>query len=132
MLYWFDSDCEVKDIPHSRKSFYEKGKNNLTIYEYNNLKAYINELIDCLTVKNESEDKFLVPGWQVPGTWKYIPLDIIWEKVYNGSKENCALWYGLLVMETIIERDEKWMAIKTNFSREFDQTVYWIKNQYQE
>lgn len=82
-------------------------------------------ILKILVCTQNAEKQFLVPGWKAPGSWEHTPLDIIWKKAFPGDAVSCAKWYGLLVMENIIDRDEKWYATKTNFAREFDQMVYW-------
>ena len=127
MLRWIDGGEMVEAIPRARTKFYERGKQKLSFEEFRGLTEYVNDLLDGVMVKSEGAKHFFVPGWQAPGSWEHTPLDIVWEKVYPGNKVDCALWYGLLVMETIIDRPELWFAVKSNFSRDFDQTVYWTE-----
>lgn len=122
MLKWIDSNNEVEAIPHNRQRFYNEGKNKLTAEQYDDLLKYANEIIDQVHV---SGARFLVPGWKAPGSWEHSPLDIIWHKLFPGDYVSCAMWYGLLMMEAIIERDELWHATKTNFNRPFEQVTYW-------
>ncbi len=132
MLIWADSAKEVRETPKSRRSFFESGKSKLLLEEYEHLKDYINQMIDNILEKESKDKKYFVPGWQAPGSWEHTPLNIIWDKVFNGDLLSCALWYGLLYMETIIDRKEYFRAYKTNFDREFDQMVYWVESEKSE
>lgn len=51
---------------------------------------------------------------------------MIWDKIFPGDETLCALWYGLVYMQVLIDRDDEWVAMKTNFNREFDQMVYFM------
>ena len=92
------------------------------------MEDYINQLIDdnCL---NQESSTLSVPGWNAPGSWEGKPLQIIWDKIFPGDNEHCAFWYGLLYMQVIIDRDDEWIATKSNFDREFDQMIY-FKSSY--
>lgn len=130
MLIWADTEKEIFEIPKSRRKFFENGKSKLSDYEYEFLKDYINQLIDNVVADKNEGKKFFVPGWQAPGSWEGTPLNVIWEKILPNDADGCALWYGLLVMEILIDRcqiGEEWRAIKTNYNRNFDQMTYWIE-----
>lgn len=127
MLIWSDSKKEITEIPKTRKKFYQNGKSKLTDEEYQKLKDYVNVLIDNTLEKESKDNRYFVPGWQAPGSWVGTPLNIIWEKIFPGDTNSCALWYGLLVMKVLIDKDEYWYATKTNYNRDFDQMSYWIE-----
>ena len=118
----------ITQLPKSRQSFFKQGLAKLGGKEtddYAAMEQYINQKVDKDN-ENSKSVSFTVPGWNAPGTWKATPLQVIWDKIFTGDAALCALWYGLLYMQVLIDRDDEWIAIKTNFNREFDQMVYFI------
>lgn len=128
MLEWFENGSQIFEIPHRRQDFFNNGKKNLSSKEFEDLKNYVNEIIDKFLISKSADNKFFVPGWEATGSWENTPLQTIWEKVYKHDHEYCALWYGLLVMEVLIERGEVWKAIKTNYNKDFEQMTYWTNS----
>lgn len=128
MLEWFENGSQIFEIPLRRREFFNNGKKNLSLKELEDLKNYVNEIIDKVLISKSADNKFFVPGWEATGSWENTPLQIIWEKVYKHDHEYCALWYGLLVMEVLIERGEDWKAIKTNYNKDFEQMTYWTNS----
>lgn len=128
MLEWFENGSQIFEIPHRRQEFFNNGNKYLTSKEFEDLKNYVNEIIDKVLISKSADNKFFVPGWEATGSWENTPLQTIWEKVYKHDRENCALWYGLLVMEVLIERSEDWKAIKTNYNKDFEQMTYWTND----
>lgn len=128
MLEWFENGSQIFGIPHKRQEFFNNGKKNLTSKEFEDLKNYVNEIIDKVLISKSTDNKFFVPGWEAAGSWENTPLQTIWEKVCFHDSKSCALWYGLLVMEVLIDRNEDWKAIKTNYNRDFEQMTYWTNS----
>lgn len=128
MLEWFENGSQIFEMPHTRQKFFNNGKKNLSQDEFENIKSYVNKIIDKVLISKSDDNKFFVPGWEATGSWENTPLQTIWEKVYRHDHENCALWYGLLVMEVLIERNEDWKAIKTNYNKDFEQMTYWTND----
>ncbi len=128
MLEWFENGSQIFEMPHTRQKFFNYGKKNLSQDEFENIKSYVNKIIDKVLISKSDDNKFFVPGWEATGSWENTPLQTIWEKVYKYDRESCALWYGLLVMEVLIERSEDWKAIKTNYNKDFEQMTYWTND----
>lgn len=124
MLIWIDDLRNISDVPRTRKKFFYDGKARLDADEYQTLVDYMNSVID----KDTKNKEFIVPGWDAPGSWENLPLQIIWEKVYPNDFESCAKWYGLLTMAVMIDRPETWYATKTDFgNNKYEKTTYWQK-----
>lgn len=115
------------NLPKSKKDFFENGLSKITHDEYVQMEDYINQLIDD-NYLNQGNSTLSVPGWNAPGSWEGKPLQIIWDKIFPGDKELCAFWYGLLYMQVIIDRNDEWIATKSNFDRDFDQMIYFKSN----
>ena len=126
MLYWIDNNREVKEIPKTRKGFFYQRYNRLSESEIELIKDYINSLIDSVIENN----KFVfVPGQHVPKTWENTPLDVIWAKACNKDTTASALWFGLITMQIIIDRDEIWRATKINYNNnDIARTTYFLSN----
>lgn len=126
MLRWIDSNHNVANIPQMHRNFFDNGRKKMSDSEYKEIKKYINNLIDTISQNRNGKTEFIVPGWIVGKTWTNTPLQILYDKIFIRDDESCALWYGLLMYETIIERPELWYCIKTKFNgRDFDQAIYW-------
>lgn len=123
MLFWTDDGNEVTEVSRTHKKFYAVGVSRLSADEQQNIKSYINTEID--KVLDSDGEKAFVPGWHVKKDWNGTPLQAIHNKAFPGDKKSSALWFGLACMEVIMDRGERWFALKSNFNREFDQTVYW-------
>ena len=112
-----------ENLPRSKRNFFDNGLSKITHEEYSQLVDYFNQLIDN-NCQKQAGSVLSVPGWNAPGSWQGKPIQIIWDKIFPGDKEHCAFWYGLLYMQVIIDRDDEWIATKTNFDRDFDQMIY--------
>ena len=123
MLFWMDNGNEVTEIWSKHKKFYALGKSRISDKELQEIKDFINAEID--KVLDNDKEKAFVPGWHARKDWNCTPLQVIYDKAFLNDATSCALWYGLACMEVIIDRPEEWFALKSNFNREFDQTVYW-------
>ena len=129
MLYWFDDNRKISDIPGKRKVFFEMGRDRMTETDIDRINCFINEAIDkVISEKSGSDKTYYVPGWQAPDKWEGLPLQQIYDKAFPGDPEQCALWYGLITMKVFINRTDNWYVMKTEFAgRSFSQAVYWPK-----
>ena len=126
MLYWLEDGKEIKEIGSRHKGFYSQGESRLSAQEIKGIRDFINGKIDNVL---ECEDKFFVPGWHAGDDWNGTALQVIYDKAFPKDAANSALWYGIACMECIIERNEHWYALKADFNRGFEQTVYFIKDE---
>ena len=126
MLEWFTGES-VRRIPLSRTAFYESGIKKIENNELQEMYDYVNGIIDELPIQEDGKKKF-VPAWNIPTIWTDIPLKSI-GKMWGYDTEESARWFGLLVMDVIINRKGKWYAGKFNFDRPHDQTVYWTNEE---
>lgn len=117
----------LENLPKTRRKFFENGLSKITQNEYVQMEDYINQLIDDNCQCHDSSS-LSVPGWNTPGSWEGKPPQIIWDKIFQSDNDHCAFWYGLLYMQIIINRDDEWVATKSNFDREFDQMIYFKSN----
>ena len=130
MLFWVETGTEMTTFHGNKKSFLELGKRRLSQEELIAVEEFINEEIDkCLCGPKTAEGKhFYNPGWKAPKDWTPTPLQPIFEKACGHDALLAAFWYGLITMDVIISRGERWLATKTTFQgRNFDQAVYWTE-----
>ncbi len=126
MLAWMEKNKQATSVPRIRKKFFELGKGRMSGLEYNKMKEYANQLIDDKITHSNGKTEFIVPGWLTGSWWNGTPLQILYDKVFVNDNKTCALWYGILMYEIMIERPELWYATKTVFNgRDFEQAVYW-------
>ena len=112
MLKNIDS-TPITQLPKTRRGFFNEGL------------AKINRMIDRDYAKS-NDGAITVPGWNATGSWEGTEIQMIWDKIFTGDEKLCALWYGLLYMQVLIDRDDEWIATKSNFNRDFDQMVYFM------
>lgn len=126
MLLYVHSNKPVESIPKDRRSLYEKGYNKLSSEEIQKIEDAINEIIDK---QLDNGDTCFVPGYHVPSEWINTPFYPIWAKAFDKDHKQSALWFGLKVMDTIINRhdDFKWRATKTDMNRGFEQMCYFVQ-----
>ncbi len=123
MLKWFETGKELTDIGSTRKKFFENGLKNLSESEITDIKVYISDDVDSVL---SSGKELYVPGHHAPKDWNGTSLQIIYDKAYPNDASSSALFYGLVCMLVLIERDDSWFAMKSNFNRDFDQMTYWL------
>ena len=124
MLKTIDS-TPITQLPKTRRRFFIEGRAKINDADYAALEDCINRMIDRDYEKSK-DGAITVPGWNAPGSWEGTAIQMIWDKVFPGDETLCALWYGLVYMQVLIDRDDEWIAMKTNFNREFDQMVYFM------
>ncbi len=115
----------ITQLPKSRRSFFEQGRAKINDEDFAALENCINRMIDRDYAKSK-DGAITVPGWNAAGCWEGTAIQMIWDKIFPGDETLCALWYGLAYMQVLIDRDDDWIAMKTNFNREFDQMVYFM------
>lgn len=120
-----ESGEQITEIGSSRKKFYEECMCKLSYQEIDKIKDYINSDIDKFL---NSDNQVYVPGHRVPTDWSGTELQVIYDKACGQNPNQSALLYGLITLEVMIDRFEKWMATKSNYNRDFDQMTYWIKD----
>jgi len=121
---WMDGGENINSIPARHKKFFENGKSKLTEDELEAISKYVEDSIDKYINNSIKENPCFTVAWIFPHPWEY-PLDLIWSKACDKDEKNSAFWLGLLVMDVIINKNEEWLADKTNFNRDFDQIAYW-------
>lgn len=124
MLKNIDS-TPITQLPKTRRRFFSEGRAKIDDADYAALEEFINRMIDRDYAKSK-DGAITVPGWNAPGSWEGTAIQMIWDKIFPGKETLCALWYGLIYMQVLIDRDDEWIAMKTNFNREFDQMVYFM------
>lgn len=124
MVYWMESGEQITEIGLSRRNFYEECIGKLSNQEMDNIKDYINSDIDEFI---NSDNQVYVPGHRVPTDWSGTELQVIYDKACGQNPNQSALVYGLITLEVMIDRFEKWMATKSNYNRDFDQMTYWLQ-----
>lgn len=115
----------ITQLPRDRRRFFKDGRAKITDEDYQTLEWYINRMVDK-DYEKSADGSITVPGWNAYGSWEGTPIQIIWDKIFTGDETLCALWYGLLYMQVMIDRDDEWIATKSNFNRDFDQMVYFM------
>lgn len=98
MLYSLDN-AKIKNLPRSRQADYGLWRSRLDDDDYDEVVDAINEYIEGKEVFISSH----IPGkhWQ---NTVFYPL----YEACNRSQEQAGWFFGLIVWETIITRDEKW------------------------
>lgn len=115
----------ITQLHKSRRSFFEQGRAKINDEDFATLENCINRMIDRDYAKSK-DGAITVPGWNAAGSWEGTAIQMIWDKIFPGDETLCALWYGLVYMQVLIDRDDEWIAMKTKFNREFDQMVYFM------
>jgi hypothetical protein len=124
MLYNLEDDL-VKHVWH--KDFFDACKSRLSKKEYQDM---VDELNNIIQEKLDSKEDVLVASF-IPGSdWS----DTVWEPIYSQAcgydEEYSAQFFGLLVAQVLIDREEKWYFLRQDIAKSM---VYFIpKNKKQE
>ena len=106
MLFSIDG-TEMQTVPARRRKDFDTWKDRLEDDEYKAVQHEINRLID------EGEGKDVVVSSFLPGKdW----IGTVFEPLYHACKKNVEVsgwFFGLIVWQTMIERDDKWFFMKT-------------------
>jgi hypothetical protein len=116
MLRWFDADqnLAVEDIPHRRE--YAGWVKRLSRAEQDAAFAYIEQLVEQ---GGDIHTSSFMPG----PDWTGTPLQTLYETAANYSEQQAGWCFGLMLMETMIRRDDQWYCKK---DLEFTEgTIYW-------
>lgn len=104
MLYSTDSQTYMKPgyVPHSKS--YELWKSRLTGEELAAMKTELSRRLDACEVT--------VSSW-IPGNdWAGTVFEPLWSKAALQNENVAALAFGLVLWETLMERDEVWGFVK--------------------
>jgi len=108
MLFSIDGN-EIADIPARRQKDYRTWRSRLTDAEYWAVVDEINRRIDAGTGKDVVVSSFL-PGKNWIGT--------VFEPLYHACHDNIEVsgwFFGLIVWQTMIDRDDEWYFMKAEF-----------------
>jgi len=111
MLSSIDYDL-VKTVWH--KPFFDASKSRLTIEEY---QMMIDELNKIVQKSIDTKNDIVVAGF-IPGSdWSGTVWDPIYSKACGHDEEYSAKFFGLLVCQALIDREETWYFIKQDVAR---------------
>ena len=112
------------EIGRTRQNFFSVAKSRISEDEYKAIVDYIDEILDAIV---NAGGRTFAPGQNIPSDWSGTPMQVVYDKACNLDFEASALWLGLVAMQVIIDRPEKWIATKTEFKgRDFEQMIYFI------
>jgi hypothetical protein len=116
MLRWFESDRDlrVEDMPHQRD--YAVWTKRLEAA--GQLEGAL-DFIDSLVEKGSIHTSSWMPG----ESWVGTPLQPIFEKGTHRSFQQAGWCFGLMLMETLIKRPERWYCKKD--PEVAGGTIYW-------
>jgi len=98
MLYSFDTSSKVGKVPHEQE--YRTWLGRMTAEEIETIRAEIERRIDGKEIDTSS--------W-IPGNdWSGTPFMPIYEKACLLNEEQAAMCFGLMLWETLMEREEWW------------------------
>jgi hypothetical protein len=88
----------VKDIPYKKE--FTIWKNRLTSVEYETLVTVLAERV--------SGQQICTSSW-LPGTdWTNTPFQIIYEKACNYDEQHAAMFFGLILWDTMMRHADTW------------------------
>jgi hypothetical protein len=101
----------IKEVPHKKEL--EKCKQRLTHNEIEKIKEELGVLLNEKYNHVDPEERIVTSSW-IPGkTWEGTPYQVIYEKGAECNEGLAAGYFGLLLMETVIEREgEEWIFMK--------------------
>ena len=96
------------------KNFFDASKSRLSDEEY---KAMTNEL-NTIVQKSIDEKSDIVVSSFIPGSdWSDTVWDAIYSKACGYDEEYSAQFFGLLLCQVLIDREETWFFIKQDVAR---------------
>jgi hypothetical protein len=102
----------VRSVWH--KEFFDASKSRLSIEEYSSLIKELNKIIQ----KSIEKKSDIVVSSFIPGRdWSDTVWDVIHSKACGYDEEHSAQFFGLLVCQVLIERNETWMFIKQDVAK---------------
>lgn len=97
MLYSVETGKVIKQVPHLNEFNFWRSK--LTIEQYDYIIKELNNRLDT----NEVHTSSWIPGKD----WSDTPFEAIYEAC-DEDQENAAKFFGLILWETIMNREEYW------------------------
>jgi len=111
MLSSIDYDF-VKTVWH--KNFFDASKSRLSNEEYKNMTDELNKIVQ----KSVDEKSDIVVSSFIPGSdWSDTVWDPIYSKACGYDEEYSAQFFGLLLCQVLIDREETWFFIKQDVAR---------------
>ena len=120
MLYSIGSDNPIQGIPQRRQPQWNLWRGNIPDADYEQIAQQINDYCDTQTVFTSS----FVPG-QIWGDQTCQPL----LDACNQSAENAGFFFGLIVWQTLIERENEWLFKLADYAEDVLGTTYWRKQE---
>ncbi|MFW6016750.1 MAG: hypothetical protein ACOCRK_09960 [bacterium] len=98
MLYSLKTNSYIKEIPYKKE--FDVWKSRLTEEQYNSIVDELNNRID--------NDEIHTSSW-IPGSdWRGTVFQPIYENACNKNVEAAAKFFGLILYQVIIDREEVW------------------------
>jgi len=106
-------DCDFVNIVW-HKAFFDASKSRLSNEEYQDMILELNHI-----VQKSIEDKSdIVVSSFIPGSdWSDTVWDAIYSKACGNDEEYSAQFFGLLLCQVLIDREETWFFIKQDVAR---------------
>lgn len=116
----------VKTVWH--KAFFDASKSRLSDEEYKAMTYELNRIVQ----KSIDEKSDIVVSSFIPGSnWSDTVWDPIYSKACGHDEEYSAQFFGLLLCQVLIDREETWFFIKQDVARGMiyfrEKAVYEIK-----
>lgn len=110
MLYYLnDLHNAIKKVPF--KNDYLIWKNRLTKEEYNGLFNVLTVEVDKVS-EQPAQKQFLTSSFLPGSDWTNTPYQIIYEKACVYNEQHAAFFFGLILMDVIIQHKNKWCSVK--------------------
>lgn len=96
------------------KPFFDASKSRLSNEEYESMVGELNNIIQ----KSIDEKSNIVVSSFIPGSdWSNTVWDAIYSKACGCDEEYSAQFFGLLLCQVLIDREEAWFFIKQDVAR---------------
>ena len=96
------------------KQFFDASKSRLSNEEYESMVNELNNIIQ----KSIDDNSNIVVSSFIPGSdWSNTVWDAIYFKACGCDEEYSALFFGLLLCQVLIDREETWFFIKQDVAR---------------
>ena len=98
MIYSLDSREYIKNIPHRKE--YDIWRSRMSVQEYAAIIAALNARIEA--------DEIVTSSW-IPGSdWTGTVYEPIYSKACCMHENHAAMFFGLLVWEVVLNREDVW------------------------
>lgn len=102
----------VKTVWH--KPFFDASKSRLTLEAYQLMVDELNKIVqNSIDTKSDIVVSSFIPG----SDWSGTVWDPIYSKACGNDEEYSAKFFGLLVCQVLIDREETWYFIKQDVAR---------------